>query len=340
MRAVVGAATLCGEPGTDGQRVQAIYAHPSSIASRLSAFRANFIQYAANVDLAFSGSAAETGGQRHVRFLTDASCNLLIDDVTVTNAAFVDQDTSPTSAFNAMIDQLASKGYNRTDRKYLIWYDAADAMCGIGTQRADDSADLTNANNTTTGYARVDGDCWDYAEPHELMHTLGGVQNSAPHSSRRQGGSGHCTDDYDVMCYADATTVKVQTVCTNVVDETLYDCNHDDYFNTAPLPSSYLATHWNTANSSWLDPAPVPWCGAASGTRNAITVPIRDRQGGLLAITPVPNNMTVTPPVFVPGTTTTVTYSAKKIDRTKKARLALTITDTDGNVRTCAYRLS
>ena len=36
---------------------------------------------------------------------------------------------------------------------------------------------------------------------HEVTHTLGAVQNGAPHSSK----AGHCTDEWDIMCYADGS---------------------------------------------------------------------------------------------------------------------------------------
>jgi hypothetical protein len=231
-----GAGSRCG---SDGNRVQALYVHAADVPDRYATLLPSFLQWAGVADSVFANSAAETGGVRHVRFLSDASCTVQVDDVTV--SATGDDDLSST------ISELQSLGYNRTDRKYLIWVDA-NLYCGIGTIKGDDTPGQSNANNVGPSYGRTDSGCWGgYTEAHELMHNLGGVQLSAPHSS----GGWHCTDEYDRMCYRDSSSITMTYPCA-AAGENLFDCNHDDYFSTAPDPTSYLGLHWDAASSSFL----------------------------------------------------------------------------------------
>ncbi|HTC80330.1 MAG TPA: hypothetical protein VK848_02225, partial [Acidimicrobiia bacterium] len=135
-----------------------------------------------------------------------------------------------------------------------MWTDA-NVLCGVGSLYSDARPGLNNINNGSAPmYARVDAACWDYAEGHELMHTLGAVQSGAPHATA----AGHCWDEPDEMCYDDGSGSTMVTVCTGR-NPALFDCNHDDYFYAGVPPAvSWLASHWNTYNSSWLLRAPLP----------------------------------------------------------------------------------
>ena len=96
---------------------------------------------------------------------------------------------------------------------------------------------------------------------HELSHNLGAVQFSAPNSS----GAGHCNDQFDLMCYEDggSGSLFADPNCDGDLslpsdpygaDLQAWDCNKDDYFNPSPPGGSYLATHWNLADSAFLCP--------------------------------------------------------------------------------------
>jgi hypothetical protein len=232
---------LCNGDGVSGKRVQAVYAYVSGRQDRRSTYLASFRSWAAKVDTMFQTSAAESGGNRHLRWVTDSNCLLAVASVAVSSQAEAN--------FGTMITELAAAGYNRTDRKYLVWFDSDphnSSICGIGTVYPDDQPGQ-NLNDTLTGYARADFMCWDWSEPHELMHTLGAVQRTAPHATNGL----HCTDEHDQMCYEDGVGVVMTYPCGDA-HEVLFDCGHDDYFSVTPSPSSYLASHWNTANSGWL----------------------------------------------------------------------------------------
>ena len=58
------------------------------------------------------------------------------------------------------------------------------------------------------------------------------------------------------MCYKDGTDVVLTYDCP--VENAFYlDCNHDDYYHPNPPPGSYLDTHWNVADSSFLHAGPL-----------------------------------------------------------------------------------
>jgi hypothetical protein len=173
----------CIGNGTSGARVQAVYAHPPGTTDWLAQLAPSIKTWAAQVDETYARSAAETGGIRHVRFVT-TNCDLSILDV-VARADSVDHT----------FEDLVQKGLTRSDRKYLVWMDANE-ICGIGESFDDDRAGQNNRNNGPSNIpgmmARVDEGCWgEYTnlargstEAHELTHTLGAVLGNAPHATR------------------------------------------------------------------------------------------------------------------------------------------------------------
>ncbi len=233
----------CFGTGSDGSRVQAIYVRQTGTTDNLAANRARFESIAQKIEAVYNQSAAKTGGSRFVRFVTtngSAGCGFSISTATVTATAMGD--------FGTLTNELSSAGFNSSSRHYLVWLDGGTAYCGIGNLYGDDSSGQSNLNATQTLFASVTSQCWDYAEPHEIMHNLGGVQNSAPHST----GGYHCNDQHDYMCYSDGGPRATQTIACPSASPWSFDCNGDDYFSTAPPAGSYLATHWNTATSPYL----------------------------------------------------------------------------------------
>jgi hypothetical protein len=256
-------AVVCDGNGQDGFRIQVLYVRGADGAPLNDALRAQLQALAAGADQIYELSALETGAARNLRFVQDASCQPTVDDVTVSSAGLTN--------FNTMIDELQQQGFASETRIYLA-FAAANTFCGIGTLWSDDRPVSGNWNNVGPSYARVDArtgsdseTCWrsDVAA-HEVMHNLGGVQLSAPHTS----GGFHCIDEYDIMCYSDAPYYpKMEYDCPNQAgNRTELDCNHDDYYNTDPAAGSYLAQCWNAADNQFLIGAhPLPDSASACG---------------------------------------------------------------------------
>jgi hypothetical protein len=237
------ALAVCEGDGTSGRRVEVLYIHGSS--SRYTQYLETFRTLAEGVDTIFDESAKETGGDRHVRFVTETvngACRPVVRDVQIDDASLNANDWAP------LLNAVKAAGYTRADRKYLEFVDA-NVYCGIGGFAGDIRKSDDNRSNTGPEYARADNGCWVAGvAAHELGHTLGAVNNNAPNAS----GHAHCTDEWDVMCYKDASEVVIQTKCPDRAHDDRLDCNHDDYYSTNPAAGSYLANNFNVADNLFL----------------------------------------------------------------------------------------
>ncbi len=234
-------AAVCVGDGVSGKRVQVMYVRAADQPDRYPEVVDQIRSIAAGADAIYAASAQATGGHRRIRFVTNADCQI--------DVLAVELPTEADDKFTATVSALRTLGYSDPNRKYMLFTEA-EILCGTGTIKRDSQPGLENTNNQQTGYARIDRPCWGaMIAAHELTHTLGGVQNDAPHTS----GGWHCNDEYDVMCYADGGNQSAVTVlCADQNQAYRLDCNHDDYFHTNPPVGSYLATHWNVANSEFL----------------------------------------------------------------------------------------
>jgi hypothetical protein len=232
----------CTRPGTTGNRIQAVYVYYGSLPNRIGTLKPYVIDAMKRANGIVSASAKQTGGSRQLRIATSDNCQ--------PSVAVAHLPKSAAPSFAKTVAALSSRGYTKTNRKYMVFADAR-YICGLGQTYSDDRPGRDNRNNRGPQFARVDLGCWSgSAVAHEIFHTLGAVQKSAPRSDTAL----HCRDEKDLMCYKGAAGTSVYTSAncrTTSLDERL-DCNKNDYFHTNPKAGSYLATRWNTARSSFL----------------------------------------------------------------------------------------
>jgi hypothetical protein len=242
---VEAATVACDGDGQSGFRVQVLYVRDAAGTPLDPQLETSIRTWSGEADEIFRQSAAETGGNRGLRFVHGAGpdCQPIVSEVEVS--------TSGLSSIGAMIGQLAAQNLNREDRIYLAFVNAT-RFCGVGTVAGDDTPTLDNWNNVGPSYARVDAGCWGgFVAAHEVMHNLGGVQPGAPNATP----GFHCVDEWDVMCYSDqgGGNPPMTFACQPQTPYAWrFDCNDDAYFHTNPAPETYLANHWNPANNQFL----------------------------------------------------------------------------------------
>ncbi|MEU7875679.1 RICIN domain-containing protein [Dactylosporangium sp. NPDC049140] len=310
----VGAAgVVCDGDGVTGKRIQVLYVRDVNTKSRFAEYLESFRTWSAGIETIYNASAQETGGERHVRFVTTADCKVDVREVELAAGGM--------ATFDATINGLKALGYNRTDRKYVIFGDA-NVYCGIGTFAGDTQPGEKNRSNGGPGYGRSDNGCWAASvAAHELGHNLGAVNNNAPNSSK----AGHCLDEYDIMCYNDSGGLTTSVKCNDRKHDDRLDCNHDDYYNTNPSPGSYLANNWNVANNQFLiagsggtTPPPTPTATANPTPTKTTASPTPSKTTSSPAPTPTRTTASPTPtktatPAPTPTPTRTSTGGLKEL---------------------------
>ena len=254
---------------------QLVYAYPKGVISKYQEMVPKLRSWFKNADGIVSEEAKKFNVKADLKVLCDKG-NISVAEVALpnTSAYYVTQDTRA-----LLLSDFASLGLNKKNAKYIVFYDGDGAGCGIARQATacvaqnsekgpDDRLTVDNIYNFGPDYAllyRIDdaraqkefGANYDMLAPvfmlHEYTHTMGAVQPSAPHATKKEDTpyQHHCTDSpfigrggTDIMCKSDGEGEVFGNACPGLYPFH-FDCNNDDYFNPKPELGSYLATHWN-----------------------------------------------------------------------------------------------
>ncbi len=162
------------------------------------------------------------------------------------------------ASFNRIVTAADAAGYDNPNVDYTMFYDGDGdfGACGVAFLWGDDSLTADNANNNPSGfaagYAVSFAGCWyGLASMHENGHAEGAVQAAAPNST---GSGGHCNEAVDVMCYLDGGDINQDypQPCASPDPAPIdihFDCGFNTYFDAAPEPGEWLASHWNLGST-------------------------------------------------------------------------------------------
>jgi len=122
----------------------------------------------------------------------------------------------------------------------LIQIEDTDRYCGYAYVNVDDEPGPGNMNNWSS-LAAVSRQCLGvFVVAHELLHSIGAVQPSSPHSD----GHFHATQ-FDIMGTISADNCGIYDKI---------DCGNDDYFSLTP--GNRFTGRWNSADSIFLVSVP------------------------------------------------------------------------------------
>lgn len=261
-----GSSGPCPSDGVSGPRIRVYYGYPSDTTPNASASKGSIRESVALADANLDAETPNAGGQHFRMFCKDD------ERVTVTAIELVPIGADGSFSFDDVIDSLEDRVQNGlgdsdidTPRfTYVVFVDNVGCCLGPAGQATmyfdDRPAPDVNFNNRVGSGPRFamvelrDTVADAFVFMHEVGHTLGAVQVSAPHST----GAGHCYTLVDVMCSFDGGSWftgggEMEWVCPQPPEGAFtFDCERGDYYDLHPEPGSYLANHWNTADSDWL----------------------------------------------------------------------------------------
>lgn len=253
-----------------------LYARSSDSASRYQEMAPKLRDWFKSADGIVSDEAKKFNVTAHLKVFCEDG-QISVAEVVLPNiGTFYAQSSDTRGVLTADLTKL---GFDKKNEKYIVHYDGSASGCRQDGGSApciaqnsekgpDDRLAEDNVYNIGPDYAfsyRVNetvvqqyfGASYDMLGPiiilHEYAHTMGAVQGSAPHSTKKETLSKqkHCTDSQtlgrggtDIMCKSDGEGEVFGDACPGMYPFH-FDCNNDDYFNPKPEPGSYLTTHWN-----------------------------------------------------------------------------------------------
>lgn len=227
---------------SDDQHV--LYGRISGDPNQLGAYAASIRSTVRQANAVLNRESLASGGPT-------ADYRVLCDDL---GQIRIDAFTASSSSFGTVVNAARAAGFEDSDRDYTVFFDSSGGgACGIGSYHGDERLTADNASNSGGDYAVVYRGCWGpETMMHENGHNQGAVQYGAPYST---GTGGHCWDEEDVMCYSPDGGNLHQSGTISRCPDLAFDCGYDTYFDSAPEPGEYLATHWNIGSplNSFID---------------------------------------------------------------------------------------
>jgi len=219
------AATWCGTPvqadlapnAVAGSPVHWVYAIPSDGPDRFGTYGSLMQSDAESIDAWWRGQDPLRTPRND---LAPFSCGPQLDLTLFRLSQSSSQLGSVDARFGAITASLMARGFGSRHTKYLVYYDGPvePDICGQG-----------GSNSTGLGFAVVyvqacPGVPLNTTAAHELLHTLGAVSSSAPHSCPEPDDGHTCDNPLDMMYpFGDETPI------TGLV----LDSGRDDYYGHA-----------------------------------------------------------------------------------------------------------